>query len=212
MTRESRRLLIKALRDKGKVTDNIIKVDTFLNHCVDINLAKHIGQDIARFYTGTSIDKIITVEASGIIPAMAAAMYIGCDMVYAKKKIPLTMEKHYSAKSYSFTKQEETTLYVSEEVLQKGDRLLFVDDFYAGGNTLKAVESIAEQAGAKMIGRAVIIDKAGREDVFSIVTLDEIKRVFAAQEIEDDDVCLRCGFGCGPDDGDAAGCWLRGKN
>jgi len=87
VTRESRRLLIKALRNKGKVTENIIKVDTFLNHCVDINLVKHIGQDIARYYTGTSIDKIITVEASGIIPAMAAAMYIGCDMIYAKKKI-----------------------------------------------------------------------------------------------------------------------------
>jgi xanthine phosphoribosyltransferase len=210
--RESRGLLIKALRDKGKVKENIIKVDTFLNHCVDIQLVKRIGQDIARYYTGTSIDKIITVEASGIIPAMAAAMYIGCDMVYAKKKIPLTMEKHYSAKSYSFTKQEETTLHVSQEVLHKGDRLLFVDDFYAGGNTLKAIESIAEQAGAEIVGRAVIIDKAGREDVFSILTLAEIKNVFAAEEIEDDDVCLYCGFGCGSNHGDVPYCWLRGKD
>lgn len=212
MKRESRGLLIKALREKGNVSGNIIKVDTFINHCVDMNLAKHIGQDIARYYAGTSIDKIITVEASGIIPAMAAAMYIGCDMVYAKKKVPITMEKHYSEKSYSFTKKEETTLYVSEEVLKKGDRLLFVDDFYAGGNTLKAIESIAAQAGAEIVGRAVIIDKAGREDVFSILTLNEIKRAFAAEEIKEDDVCLCCGFGCGDDRGDTPHCWLRGED
>ena len=94
--------------------------------------------------------------------------------IYAKKKRPLTMQEFYAAASYSFTKQESTTLYVSREVLQPGERLLFTDDFFAAGSTCKAIEQIIEQAGATLVGRAVIINKSNRRDIEAILTMDDL--------------------------------------
>ena len=171
-------MLVDLLKTRGKVSGEIVKVDTFLNHLVDIEFIKAVGEAIAYNFKNIDIDKIITVEASGIIPAQAAAFYMDCDFVYAKKKKPVTMANYYSASSFSFTKNEETNLYVSKEVIERGDRLLFVDDFYARGHTLRAMESLAEEAGAKIVGKAVVIDKQGRDDIFSILTLCEIKKIF----------------------------------
>lgn len=170
-------MLIDRIRSKGSVNGEIVKVDTILNHFVDIELIKAIGEDIAEHFKDQKIDKIITVEASGIIPAQAAAFYLGCDFIYAKKKKPLTMNDYYTASSYSFTKQENTDLYVSKEVLRAGDRLLFVDDFYAKGHTLKAMEKLTADAEAVIAGRAVIIDKQGAEGIYSILTLKDINDI-----------------------------------
>ncbi|MGD9343713.1 MAG: phosphoribosyltransferase, partial [Desulfuromonadales bacterium] len=79
-----------------------------------------------------------------------------------------------AASSYSFTKQESTTLYVSKEVIQPRERLLFADDFYAAGSTCKAIEQIIEQAGATLVGTAVIINKSERRDIEAILTLDDL--------------------------------------
>lgn len=175
--RPAQQMLIDKIRESGSVNGEIVKVDRFLNHLVDVGLIKEIGRDIASYFTNKMIDKVITVEASGIVPAQAAAFYLDVDFIYAKKKRPLTMEGYYSATSFSFTKQEQTSLFVSKEVIKEGDRLLFIDDFYARGNTLKAVETIAADAGAVIAGKAVVIDKQGRDDIFSILTLCEIKKV-----------------------------------
>lgn len=175
--RKAQAMLIERIKAKGSVNGEIVKVDTFLNHFADVALIKAIGGDIAAHFKNAGIDKIITVEASGIIPAQAAAFYLDCDFIYAKKKKPLTMKDFYTASSYSFTKQESTDLYVSKEVLKQGDRLLFIDDFYAKGNTLKAIENLAAEAGAVIAGKAVVIDKQGVADIFSILTLDEIKAI-----------------------------------
>ncbi len=85
------------------------------------------------------------------------------------------MPEYYAAASYSFTKQELTTLYVSKEVLHQEDQVLFVDDFFAKGSTLKAIEEILSQAGATLVGAAVIINKSQRRDVEAILTLDDLK-------------------------------------
>lgn len=176
--RPVQQMLLERLKAVGSVNGEIVKVDRFLNHLVDAELIKAVGRDIADYFTDKKIDKIITVEASGIVPAQAAAFYLDTDFIYAKKKRPLTMEGYFTATSFSFTKQEQTSLYVSQDVIKKGDRLLFIDDFYARGNTLSAVETIASDAGAVIAGRAVVIDKQGRDDIYSILTLCEIKKVF----------------------------------
>ena len=119
-------------------------------------------------------DKIITAESSGIMIAQAMATHLGIPFIYAKKKRPLTMTGFFAASSYSFTKQESTTLYVSNEVLLPGERLLLADDFFAVGSTYKAIEQIVEQAEASLVGAAVIINKSQRRDIESILILEEL--------------------------------------
>ena len=102
------------------------------------------------------------------------AGHLGIPFIYAKKKRPLTMPEFFAASSYSFTKEESTTLYVSREVLQEGERLLFADDFFAVGSTFKAIEQIIEQAGATLVGAAVIINKSDRRDIEAILTLEDL--------------------------------------
>jgi len=166
--------LLERIRREGEVKGEVVKVDRFLNHQVDPQLVGRIGIDLAARFAGTQVDKVITAETSGIMLAQAVALELGVPFIYAKKKRPLTMSAAFSAASYSFTKQEQTELFVSREVLATGERLLFVDDFLAAGSALKAIEEIAAQAGAELVGRAVIIDKAGREDVEAILQLRDL--------------------------------------
>lgn len=168
--------LVDLIKKFGEVNGEIIKVDRLLNHLVDIDLIKEIGDDIAEAFKDIEVDKILTVEASGIPAAQAAAFSMHRDYIFAKKKNPITMKGFFCAESFSFTKNETTTLYVSKEVLKKGDKILFVDDFYARGNTLKAIKNIIEQAEAELVGVAVIIDKQDTADVHSIITLNELKK------------------------------------
>ncbi|MGD9808784.1 MAG: phosphoribosyltransferase family protein [Deferribacterales bacterium] len=173
--RKAQFTLVELIKKFGEVNGEIVKVDRLLNHMVDIDLIKEIGEDIADKFAGVEVDKILTVEASGIPAAQAAAFSMHRDYIFAKKKNPITMKGFFSAESFSFTKNETTTLYVSKEVLKKGDKILFVDDFYAKGNTLRAIRNIIEQAGAELVGVAVIIDKMDNPDVHSILTLNELK-------------------------------------
>lgn len=173
--RKAQQRLVDEINRAGEVNGEIIKVDRILNHMVDIELIKSIGEDIAEKFKDIKIDKILTVEASGIPAAQAAAFFLGVGYVFAKKKNPVTMKGFFSAESYSFTKNEHTTLYVSKEVLLEGDNILFVDDFYAKGNTLRSIKNIIGQAKAELCGTAVIIDKVGVEGVHSILTLAQIK-------------------------------------
>lgn len=165
--------LLERIRREGSINGQVIKVDRFLNHMVDPLLMERLGADLAGRFADQQIDKIITAESSGIMIAQALAGQLGVPFIYAKKKRPLTMGECFAASSYSFTKQESSTLYVSREVLLPGERLLFADDFYAVGSTYEAIKQIVEQAGASLIGAAVIINKSPRRDIESILTLDE---------------------------------------
>lgn len=174
--RPAQEALLAAIRSQGRVRGSIIKVDRFLNHQVDPKLMKLIGEDMAAHFAGIGVDKIITVETSGVIIAQAAALALGKPFVFAKKKKPITMGEFYQADSFSFTKQESTRLFVSKEMLRTGDRLLFIDDFLAKGNTLISMREIARQAQASIAGQAVVIDKGDEKDVYSILTLADIHR------------------------------------
>lgn len=166
--------LLERIKQEGSVNGQIIKVDRFLNHMVDPLLIDRLGAELAGRFTDRKIDKIITAESSGIMIAQALARHLGVPFIYAKKKRPLTMPKFFAASSYSFTKEESTTLYVSHEVIQEGEGLLFADDFFAVGSTFKAIEQIIEQAGATLVGAAVIINKSDRRDIESILTLGDL--------------------------------------
>ncbi len=167
--------LLERIRREGRVDGEIIKVDRFLNHQVDPQLIDLLATDIATRFADQQIEKILTAETSGIMLAQAVAGMLGVSFIYAKKKCPLTMGEYFSAASYSFTKQESTTLYVSKEVLGKGERVLFIDDFFAQGSTLQAIEEIVVQAQAKLIGSALIINKSKRQDIESILTLEDLQ-------------------------------------
>jgi xanthine phosphoribosyltransferase len=166
--------LLERIKQEGSVNSQIIKVDRFLNHMVDPLLIDRLGTELAGRFADQKIDKIITAESSGIMIAQSIAGHLGVPFIYAKKKRPLTMPKFFAASSYSFTKEESTTLYVSREVLQEGERLLFADDFFAIGSTFKAIEQIIEQAGATLVGAAVIINKSARRDIEAILTLEDL--------------------------------------
>ena len=166
--------LLERIKQEGSVNGQIIKVDRFLNHMVDPLLIDRLGTELAGRFADQKIDKIITAESSGIMIAQSIAGHLGVPFIYAKKKRPLTMPEFFAASSYSFTKEESTTLYVSREVLQEGERLLFADDFFAVGSTFKAIEQIIEQAGATLVGAAVIINKSDRRDIEAILTLEDL--------------------------------------
>jgi xanthine phosphoribosyltransferase len=166
--------LLERIRQEGSVSGEIVKVDRFLNHMVDPVLIDLLAEDLVERFYSCRIDKVLTAETSGIILAQPIAYKLKVPYVYAKKKKPLTMGNYYAAASYSFTKQESTTLYVAQEVLGPQERILFVDDFFAKGSTLKAIEKILAQAGAELVGSAVIINKSTRRDIKSILTLAEL--------------------------------------
>lgn len=168
--------LLERIKKDGSVNGQIIKVDRFLNHMVDPLLMDRLGAELAGRFADQKIDKIITVESSGIMIAQALAGQLGVPFIYAKKKRPLTMGECFAASSYSFTKQESTTLHVSHEVIQPGERLLFADDFFATGSTYKAIAQIVAQAKATLIGAAVIINKSERRDIEAILTMNDLTR------------------------------------
>lgn len=166
--------LLARIRREGSINGQIIKVDRFLNHMVDPALIDQLAAELAGRFADRKIDKIITAESSGIMIAQAMAGRLGVPFIYAKKKRPRTMVEFFAASSYSFTKEESTTLYVSREVLLPGERLLFADDFFAVGSTYQAIAQIIEQAGGVLIGAAVIINKSERRDIEAILTLNEL--------------------------------------
>ena len=168
------RILLERIRREGTISGEVIKVDRFLNHMVDPELIRVLGNDLAGRFADRSATKVLTAETSGIMLAQAVALALQVPFVYAKKKRPITMTDYFSAASYSFTKQESTTLYVSREVLGNQDRVIFVDDFFATGATLNAIEEIVRQAGAALVGSAVIINKSDRRDIEAILTLDDL--------------------------------------
>ncbi len=168
------RALMKRIETEGQVNGEVIKVDRFLNHMVDPQLIHLMADQFADQFRTTDVTKILTAETSGIMLAQAVALKLEVPFIYAKKKKPLTMGDYYAAASYSFTKQESTTLYVSQEVLAQGEKVLFIDDFFAKGSTLKAIEEILDQAEAELVGTAVIINKSARRDIASILTLEDL--------------------------------------
>lgn len=139
---------------------DILKVDRFLNHQVDPFLLREIAIEIKNRYKNTDITKVLTVEASGIAIAAFAALELGVPFVFAKKYNARNLDSDvFEEEVFSFTKQKTFTIRVSKNYISKDDKVLIVDDFLAKGGALNGLIGITEQAGAKVAGCAIVIEK-----------------------------------------------------
>ena len=139
---------------------NVLKVDSFLNHQMDIALIEEIGREFKRRFADKHITKVMTIEASGIGIAAFVAKEFGVPMVFAKKSKSINIEGDmYVAEVESFTHKNRNQVIVSKKFLNKGDKLLIIDDFLANGCTLQGLISIAESAGATIEGLGIVIEK-----------------------------------------------------
>lgn len=148
------------MRDGKCFEGGILKVDSFINHQMDPILMKSIAVEFVRRFASTDINKIITIEASGIAPAIMTGYLLELPVVFAKKKKPVTMENMLTTTVYSFTKNRNYDICVCKDFLRKGDHVLFIDDFLANGNAAKGIIDLVNQAGATLAGMGFIIEKA----------------------------------------------------
>ena len=155
------KLLEERIKQDGRVIGTeVLKVDNFLNHQVDPALMKAMGDEFARLFADAKVEKVLTVESSGIAPAVFAALALNVPMVFARKKKSLTLsEDHYTADVYSFTKQETNHVIVDKRFIQPGERLLLIDDFLANGQAVEGMMQIAEAADAEVVGVGIVIEK-----------------------------------------------------
>ncbi|HGD4524948.1 TPA: xanthine phosphoribosyltransferase [Streptococcus agalactiae] len=151
----------RILKDGDVLGENILKVDSFLTHQVDFELMQEIGKVFADKYKEAGITKVVTIEASGIVPAVYAAQALGVPMIFAKKAKNITMtEGILTAEVYSFTKQVTSQVSIVSRFLSNDDTVLIIDDFLANGQAAKGLLEIIGHAGAKVAGIGIVIEKS----------------------------------------------------
>ena len=150
----------RILKDGIVKEGNVLKVDSFLNHQMDVALLDEIGREFHRRFADKEITKVLTIEASGIAIAYAVARCFGVPMVFAKKAKSINIDGDvYTAEVESFTHKNKNRVLVSKRFLSAQDKLLIVDDFLANGCALQGLISIAESAGASVQGIGIVIEK-----------------------------------------------------
>lgn len=154
-------LLKDRIRKDGKIKEgNVLKVDSFLNHQIDIELLEEIGKEFKRRFEGEEITKILTIEASGIAIACIAARYFNVPVLFAKKsKTKNIAGEVYTSKVESFTHGKVYDIMVSKEFLSKEDKVLILDDFLANGQALLGLSKLVRDAGATVVGAGIVIEK-----------------------------------------------------
>lgn len=154
--------LEEIILQRGEVIDgNILKVDSFLNQQIDTKLMFEMGREFADYFKDKNITRILTVESSGIAPALTTGAELGVDVVFARKQKSLTTDEYsYSSTAYSYTKEEMKRLIVSKDFIKEGDNILLIDDFLANGQAVKAMMAICKQAGANVAGVGIVIEKS----------------------------------------------------
>lgn len=154
-------LLQRVIKEQGIVIDNeVLKVDGFLNHRIDPKLMYKIGEEFAQRFKGLNITKILTLESSGIAPAVFTGFTLGVPVVFAKKNISRNINSEtYSSCVHSFTKNKKYIIRVSKEYIDKADNLLIIDDFLANGQAVKGMIELATMAGANVVGIGIVIEK-----------------------------------------------------
>lgn len=153
--------LKRRIQEQGQVLPgDIVKVDSFLNHRIDVPLIQHVAEDFAEKFEGCGATVILTVEASGIAIAFALAQRLGVSMVFAKKGQAKNIGSNvYAADVHSYTRGNTYGVYVSKKYISPEDRVLIVDDFLANGQAALGLLSICEQAGAEVVGVGIVIEK-----------------------------------------------------
>jgi len=156
------KLLEKKISEEGTVlSENVLKVDSFLNHQIDPMLMNELGKEFAGRFMNDSITKIVTIESSGIAPALMAGLHLQVPVVFARKKKSLTLfEDLLTATVHSFTKNETNEVSISHKYLSENDRVLIIDDFLANGQAAQALVELVEKANAIVAGIGIVIEKS----------------------------------------------------
>lgn len=178
----------RILKDGRCFEGGILKVDRFVNHQMDPYLMKQIAIEFIRRFADVKVNKILTIEASGIAPAVMLGYLMELPVVYVKKKVPSTMDFFYQTEVRSFTKQRSYQVVINKEYLTADDHVLFIDDFLAFGNAGKGIVDLCRQAGATIEGMGFIIEKGfqkGRE----VLQQEGVKRIESLAIIESLDNC-----------------------
>ncbi|KFF31170.1 xanthine phosphoribosyltransferase [Bifidobacterium bombi] len=151
----------RILKDGTVKPGDVLKVDAFLNHQCDVTLFNHMGAEWARLFSGKRVDKILTIEASGIGIACIVAQHFGnVPVVFAKKTQSINLDgDQYQAKVYSYTKQKEFPVIVSKRFLEPGEHVLLIDDFLANGKAMHGLIDICNEAGVIVEGIGIAVEK-----------------------------------------------------
>ncbi|WP_407390547.1 xanthine phosphoribosyltransferase [Carnobacterium jeotgali] len=172
----------RILKDGNVLGGEVLKVDNFLNHQIDPKLMQSIGNEFATHFANKGITRIVTIESSGIAPAVFAGLALDVPVVFARKQKSLTLtDDLYSTDVYSFTKKSTSTIVISKKFLEKTDRILLIDDFLANGQAAKGLIKLCNEAQAEVVGIGIVIEKSfqiGRElleeenyDVYSLARI-----------------------------------------
>lgn len=155
-------LLKQRIDAEGIVLNNrVLKVDGFLNHQIDAKLMNDVGKTFYESFKDAGITKILTIEASGIAPAIMASFHFDVPCLFAKKAKPSTLKDgFYSTDIHSFTKNKTSTVIVSEEFLGPDDKVLIIDDFLANGDASLGLNDIVKQANATTVGVGIVVEKS----------------------------------------------------
>ena len=185
----------RILRDGTVKAGNVLKVDSFLNHQMDIHLLDEIGREFKRRFEGEPITKVLTIESSGIAIACSVAREFGVPMVFAKKAKSVNLDGDmYVAEVDSFTHKKTNQVIVAKKFLSADDRVLIVDDFLANGCALQGLISIVDSADAEVIGCGIVIEKGFQEGGDRIRNLGyhlESLAISESMDAETGDICFR---------------------
>lgn len=173
----------RILQDGRLMEGGVLRVDSFVNHQMDPVLMKQAATEFMRRFADLKVNKILTIEASGIAPAVMLGYLMELPVVFAKKKIPSTMSQCYHTEVRSFTKQRSYNVVINKEYLTADDHVLFIDDFLAFGNAAIGIVDLCQQAGATIEGMGFLIEKEfqrGRE----LLQLEGIRHIESLAIIE----------------------------
>ncbi len=185
----------RILRDGNVKKGNVLKVDNFLNHQMDIELFNEIGKEFNRIFSDLNINKILTIEASGIGIACIVAQYFNVPVVFAKKAQSINIDGEvYSTKIESFTHKKTYDVIVSRKFLSSEDRVLIIDDFLANGCALAGLIDLVRSAGASVEGIGIVIEKGfqnGGEMIRSMGVRLESLAIVDSMNAEDGSIKFR---------------------
>jgi len=180
-----KRLEERILQDGQALSETILKVDSFLNHQVDPELMKEIGEAFAEYFKNHGITKVFTIESSGIAPTVMTALKMGLQMVTLKKQASKILDGNViQTKVHSFTKGLDYQLTLSTSYINKDDKILIIDDFLANGEAASGAARLVEMAGAEVAGIGIVIEKSFQSghqklkdkgyDVYSLARLSKL--------------------------------------
>ena len=176
----------KILKDGIIIQGNILKIDSFLNHQIDIGIIRQIASELKRRFSGVVVNKVLTIEASGIAIATMLGNLYDVPVVFAKKsETANSTDDKYMSQAYSFTHKKMNSVFVSKPYLHSTDRVLIVDDFLADGQAVHALIDLVHQAGGKVVGIGIAVEKGQqkggrelREEGYQVEQVDVVLRQF----------------------------------